>query len=127
MGLFGLFGKKREDSAAERRKMAKRLDGMALKYVVERDCDEAESEGDAAEVQSGAASDRVIGRSGALILKEDRLLVYSDADVIFRAKVDSLSMGMLLSGDGVILEGDDEENGGRHRKIIAYFTYYLKI
>lgn len=126
MGLFGLFGKKREDSAAERRRMAKRLDGMALKYVVERDSDEAEGADGEVAAQSGAAADRVIGRSGALILKEDRLLVYSDADVIFRARVDSLSMGMLLSGDGVILEGNDEENGGRHRKIIAYFTYYLK-
>ena len=42
------------------------------------------------------------------------------------AEIDRLSMSPLLSGEGIILEGNDTEHGGTHRKIIAYYTYYLK-
>ncbi len=112
MKLFGR--KKREDSPAFRRDMAKKIDGMSVKYVTER-----RGDGD-------TSGDFVIGRSGALIVKDRELLVYSSSDVVFRAEIDKLSMSPLLSGEGIILEGDDAEHGGEHRKIIAYYTYYLK-
>lgn len=116
MGIFNRFGKRREETPAFRRSMAKRLDGMAVKYVTERDSN-----------ADSASEEAVIGRGGALIVKASELLVYSDADVVFRGDIDRLSMSQLLSGDGVIIEGEDTEHGGKHRKIIAYYTYHLKI
>lgn len=106
--------KKREDSPAFRRDMAKKINGMSIKYVTER------------HGGGEAGDDSVIGRSGALIVRDGELIVYSSSDVVFRAEVDGLSMSPLLSGEGIILEGDDTEHGGAHRKIIAYYTYYLK-
>ena len=72
------------------------------------------------------SDDFVIGRDGALIVKDDCLLVYSSANVVFRGRIDELRMSELLSLEGVIIEGNDIEHDGRHRKVIAYYTYYLK-
>ena len=105
MKLFGR--KKREDSPAFRRDMAKKIDGMSIKYVTERH-DDSDTSGD------------------SVIVKDRELLVYSSSDIVFRAEIDRLSMSPLLSGEGIILEGNDTEHGGTHRKIIAYYTYYLK-
>ena len=99
-----------ENSVSFRWEMAHKLNGRAIKYVTERLDD----------------VDVVVGREGALILKEDELLVFSSADVVFRAKVPLLRMSELLSLEGVILTGPDIEHDGEERNIIAYYTYYLK-
>ncbi len=105
--MFG-FLKKKKTAAANGYEMAKKLDGKHLRYVSERI----------------DGQDYIIGKEGALILKGDELLVYASADVLFRAKVDNLDAAELMSLDGVVLEADDIEHGGTHRKVIAYYTYY---
>ncbi len=107
---FLKLGKNKEGSRAFRRKMAASLNGRHIKYVTERENYE----------------DSVIGREGALIVKEDELLVYSSADVVFRAKIDQLDASELMSKEGAILTGPDIEHGGRMRTVIAYYTYYIK-
>ena len=107
--LFGLFKKKRSEYP-DGREMAERLNGKHIKYVTERKDDE----------------DYVIGKEGALILKNDELLVFSSADIVFRCKVDELQASELLSLEGVILKGPDIEHGGEYRNVIAYYTYYIK-
>ncbi len=116
MGLFDKFrkAKPKENSLAYRRDMAKKLDGKHIKYVTERTA-----------LAGGGVDDLVIGRSGALIVKEDTLLVYASADVLARFKIDALSASELLSGDGVILGGEDLEHGSAVRTLIAYYTYYI--
>lgn len=109
--IKNLFKTNNENSKRFRRDMAKKIDGKKLKYVTER-IDEEES---------------VIGREGALICKEDELLVYSSSNVVFRARIDELLMNELLSMEGIILTGSDLEHGGVHRSIIAYYTYYRKV
>ncbi|MBQ9121841.1 MAG: hypothetical protein IJY12_05750 [Clostridia bacterium] len=112
---MGLFKKKvkKEDTPEYRRKMAERLNGKHIKYVSER------IEG----------IEEIIGREGALNLKDDEFLVFSAVkgghDVLFRAKVDDLSAWELLSLDGVVLTAADLEHGGERRTIIAYYKYYL--
>lgn len=105
-----LFSRKNTDSPSYRREAAKKLNGRAIKYVTERKED----------------VDLVIGHSGALIVKEDELIVFSDSDVVFRAKLDQLRSSELLSLEGVILTAPDIEHGGADRTVIAYYTYYLK-
>ena len=125
-----LFGAKKESSNAYRREMAKKLDGRAIKYVTERAVaatDAASVPGEASESLSYGTDDTVIGRSGALILKNDELLVYSSEKVIFRAKVEQLRASELMSLEGVILTAPDLENEGRVRTVIAYYTYYRKV
>lgn len=101
---------KNENSKNFKREMAKHLDGRHIKYVTERFDD----------------VDHVIGRDGALIVKNDELLVYSSANVVFRAKIDQLKMSELLSLEGAILTGADITQNGVERTIIAYYTHYIK-
>lgn len=115
MSLFDrLFRReKKENTVAFRREMAKRLDGKHLRYVTER-----------TETADGGSDETVIGREGALIVKEDALLVYASADVLMRLKIDEMTASELLSGDGVVLQGEDLEHEGETRCVIAYYTYY---
>ncbi len=101
--MIGLFKKKKNGFSADS------LHGKAIKYVTER-------------IGTG---DRVIGKSGALIIKEDELLVFSSSDVVFRGKKNDLKYSELLSGDGIIISGADIEHGGEERTVVAYYTYYL--
>ncbi|MBR6559176.1 MAG: hypothetical protein IKT70_09270 [Clostridia bacterium] len=88
--------------------MAKKIDGKHIKYVSERHSD----------------VDEIIGREGALIIKNDELIVYASQDILFRAKIDDLKAWELLSLDGVVLTAPDLEHDGIERTIIAYYKYY---
>ena len=109
MGLFSVFKKKKDpDSKAFRWEMAKNISGKHIKYVTEK--------------RNGV--DEVIGRSGGLNIRDDELLVFASADVLFRCKIDELQAWELLSKDGVVLTGPDLEHGGVERTIIAFYVYY---
>lgn len=92
--------------------MARSLDRRAIKYVAER--------------REGEDSDLVIGHVGEILLQGDEILVVAGDGELFRGKVADTAMSELMSLEGVILEGEDLAHGGAHRKIIAYYTYYLK-
>ena len=109
MGLFSVFKKKKDpDSKAFRWEMARNISGKHIKYVTEK--------------RNGV--DEVIGRSGGLNIRDDELLVFASADVLFRCKIDELQAWELLSKDGVVLTGPDLEHGGVERTIIAFYVYY---
>lgn len=88
--------------------MARSITGKHIKYVTEK--------------RNGV--DEVIGRSGGLNIRDDELLVFASADVLFRCKIDELQAWELLSKDGVVLTGPDLEHGGVERTIIAFYVYY---
>ncbi len=95
-----------------RRDFANELNGEHIKYVTERNGD----------------NEDVIGRDGALIVKdeEDIFLVYASREVLFRCPIPDLAAWYLMSGDGVVLTGPDIEHDGEVRTITAYFTYHRK-
>ena len=101
--MFGIFKKKKKGFSADS------LHGKAVKYVTERT----------------GTDDKVIGKSGALLIKGDELLVFSSSDVVFRGKKNELNYSELLSGDGIIIRGADIEHGGTERTVVVYYTYYL--
>jgi hypothetical protein len=105
------FFRPKPGTVAYNREMARKLNGRTIKYVTER-------------IDN---TDIVIGHSGALIVRGDEFIVFSSSDIVFRAKVDELQASELLSLEGVILTAPDYEHGGVERKIIAYYTYFLKI
>ncbi len=108
--MFSFFKKDKTKTLSYRRKMAERVGGQQIKYTTERKGDD----------------DIVIGHGGALILREDEILVYASQDIVFRCDVKDLDISELMSKDGAILEGPDKTQNGAHRKVIAYYTYYLK-
>ena len=90
--------------------MALSVNGKHIRYVTEKVDD----------------VDEVIGRSGGLNIRDDEMILYASADVVFRCKLDDLQIWELLSKDGVVLTGPDIESGGRIRTVIAYYVYYRK-
>lgn len=110
---MGLFGKKKNDPNSKkfRWEMARSVEGQHIKYVTEKKDGEV---------------DEVIGRNGGLNIRDDEVIVYASAKVLFRCKVDDLQIWELLSKDGVVLTGPDIESGGKERTVVAYYVYYRK-
>lgn len=107
-----LFRPKNAAGRRFREEMAKQLDRRTVKYVTER--------------KAGEDSDTVIGRAGEILRRGDEILVIAGDGTLFRGKIADTAMSELMSLEGVIFEGEDLEHGGKRRKIIAYYTYYLK-
>ena len=110
-----MFGKKKHwtkskniNSKRYKNDLANYLDGRHLKCVTER-IDGIEE---------------VIGKSGAIIKKEDELIIYSSQDIVLRTKIDDLYAWELLSLEGVVITAHDLEHGGEERSIIAYYSYW---
>lgn len=101
--------KKEKADAAVCRELIGRLNGRVIKYVTERDADNTDS---------------VIGKEGSLSVRDGELIVLASQKIVFRCRTCALHASELLSLEGVILEGPDDENESRQRKIIAYYKYY---
>ncbi len=113
MGLFKKIGEKigkskNPDSKRFKWDMARKICGHHVRYVTEK--------------RNGV--DEVIGREGALNLRDDELLVFASADVLMRCKVEEMQAWELLSRDGVVITAPDLEHGGVERTVIVYYVYY---
>ena len=112
MSFFSkIFGsKKNPNSYAFRLEKAKELHGQVVKYVTEN--------------RNG--NEDVIGRGGALTLKDDTFIVDSSGDRLFVCNVADLEASTLMSGDGVIVKGPNLLEDGKVRTITVHFVYYRK-
>ena len=109
MGLFKkMFKSKNPDSKRFKWDMARRIANHHVRYVTEK--------------RNGV--DEVIGREGALNIKDDELLVFASADVLMRCKIEEMQAWELLSRDGVVITAPDLEHGGIERTVIVYYVYY---
>jgi hypothetical protein len=91
--------------------LANYLDGKSLKCVSER--------------INGI--EELIGHKGAIIRKEDELLVYASQNVLLRTKIQYLQAWELLSLEGVVITAPDLERDGEERIVIAYYSYYREL
>ena len=89
-----------------RRKMAKKLHGMHIKYVMERLEDE---------------DDIIIGREGALITRNGEFIVFASQKDVFRSVIDETDISELMSLGGAIITGVDLITG-KERSVIAHYT-----
>ena len=99
---------KNPDSKRFRYDMAKQICGHHVKYVTEK--------------KDGV--DEVIGRSGALNIRDDQLLVFASSDILMRCRIEEMQAWELLSKDGVVITAPDLEHDGVERTIIVYYVYY---
>ena len=106
--LFGI-GKK-EGSYAYRLERAKELHGQVIKYVTERRND----------------NDDVVGRGGALTVKEGNFIVDSSGDRLFVAEIGELDVSWLMSGNGVVVSGPNLLEDGKMRTLTVHFVYHRK-
>lgn len=102
--MFGLGKVSKE--VKFRRKMAKKLHGMHIKYVMERLSDE---------------DDIIVGREGALLIRGDEFIVFASQKDVFRSRIDETDFSELMSLGGVIISGFDILSGNE-RSVIAHYT-----
>lgn len=108
--MFGFKKKtpKNTDSPEFRRYMCEKLDGRALKYILERDPEKG---------------DYVIGKGGVLSLYEGDFTVVCGGKALFVCKAEDLQAWEFMSLDGATLTGIDKITG-KERTVLAYYTYY---
>ena len=99
---------KNPDSKRYKWDMAKQICGHHVKYVTEE--------------KNG--THEVIGRSGALNIRDDELLVFASADVLMRCKIEEMQAWELMSHDGVVITAPDLEHEGKVRTVIVHYVYY---
>ena len=102
---------KNPDGKRYKKDMARHLDGMALKCVTER--------------INGI--EEVIGKSGAIILKGDELIVYSGQEILIRVNIFAMKAWELMSLDGVVITFPDPAAEEGERTVVAYYSYYRKL
>ena len=113
MGIGSFFknlGKNKDSTSKKTRwEMAERISKNPIKYVTEKQND----------------VDVVVGKSGGFNIRDEELIVFSSAKVVFRADIEGLEIWELLSKDGVVITGYDKESNSQ-RTIIAHYVYYRK-
>lgn len=108
-----MFGKKKKppkdtNSPEFRLYMCNKLDGMSLKYILERDPEKG---------------DYVIGKGGVLSLYNGDFSVVCEGKALFVCKADELHAWEFMSLDGATLTGFDKVKN-KERTVLAYYTYY---
>lgn len=108
--MFGLRKRPPKDTNSPefRLYMCEKLDGMSLKYILERDPEKG---------------DRVIGKGGILTLYNGKFSVVCEGKAIFVCEPTQLLAWEFMSLDGATLTGFDEVQH-KERTILAYYTYY---
>ena len=112
VSIFGkLFGKKNKPGTpAYRAEQARKLHGQAVKYVTEH----------------VNGNEDIIGRGGSVSVVDDRLIVDSSGERLFICPIRELDASWLMSGNGVVLKGENLLEDGRQRTITVHFVYYRK-
>ncbi len=106
-----MFGKISRKEKKQKYAMADHLDGKSLRCVGEK--------------KDGI--EEIVGKNGAIIRKEDTIIIYSSQDIVLRCRIEEMEAGELLSLDGVIITAPDIEHGGEIRTVIAYYSYWREL
>ena len=111
MSLFKkLFSKKSDKAGAGHKEQVLSLHGADIKYVTE--------------YING--NDNVVGRGGKITVKDGVLLIDSSGERLFKCEVKNVGINFLMSGDGVIISGANDLEGGNARVLTVHFVYYRK-
>ena len=97
---MGLFSKKKKGDMSEVLAYNKK----AVSYVVERK----------------GSEENVIGRTGAVSVDDDKLVIMCDGDEGVRLSVEGIVCAELMSHNGADIKGVDPETGQRRHIVIHY-------
>ena len=106
---MGLFRKKPKNP-----ELLSTFDGRCVKYVTKRNPHE-----------DGTVTYDIIGKSGRIAVVDDELRVLCGEIDVFRCSVADSKYYLLMSGDGVTVEGPNAVSG-EYDTVTAYYTYYRK-
>lgn len=106
---MGLFKKKNKNEA-----LLKTFDGREVKYVTLR-----------VPHNDGTVTYDIIGKSGRIAVVGDNIRVICGEIDVFTCPVADSKYYLLMSGDGVTVEGQNQVSG-EYDTVTAYYTYYRK-
>lgn len=106
---MGLFKKKNKNEA-----LLKTFDGREVKYVTKR-----------VPHNDGTVTYDIIGKAGRIAVVGDNIRVICGEIDVFTCPVADSKYYLLMSGDGVTVEGQNQVSG-EYDTVTAYYTYYRK-
>lgn len=106
---MGLFKKKTQNET-----LLKTFDGREVKYVTLRN-----------QHDDGTVSYDIIGKAGRIAVVDDNIRIICGVVDVFTCPVADSKYYLLMSGDGVTVEGQNSVTG-KYDTVTAYYTYYRK-
>ena len=106
---MGLFKKNNKNTS-----LLKTFDGREVKYVTKRNVH-----------PDGTVTYDIVGKSGRIAVIGAYIRIICGEKDIFNCKVSDSKYYLLLSGDGVTVEGQNTVSGN-YDTVTAYYTYYRK-
>ena len=107
---MGLFSRKKNKNTD----LLKTFDGRCVKYVTRKNVH-----------PDNTVTYDIAGKSGRIAVVGDEIRVICGEIDVFRCKTQDTKYYLLLSGDGVTVEGENSVTG-QYDYITAYYTYYRK-
>ena len=106
---MGLFNKKHKNQD-----LLRTFDGRELKYVTKRN-----------KHPDGTVTYDIIGKLGRIAVIGEYIRIICGEIDVFNCKIDDSKYYLLMSGDGVTVEGENTVTG-KYDTVTAYYTYYRK-
>ena len=106
---MGFFKKKNKNET-----LLKTCDGRELKYVTTRVVHD-----------DGSVTYDIVGKSGRIAVVDDNIRIICGVLDVFTCPVSDSKYYLLMSGDGVTVEGQNQVTG-QYDVVTAYYTYYRK-
>lgn len=103
------FRKKIDD---DYKQVLKKLDGRQVKYVTRRILNE-----------QGSPEELILGKEGRVTALETDISVLVGVEEVYRAPIEDTQCSELLSGDGVVVKGQNHITG-QQDTLVAYYKYY---
>ncbi len=106
---MGLFKKKNKNIS-----LLSTFDGREVKYVTKR-----------VVKPDGAVEYLIVGKMGRIAVIDDQIRIICGEKDIFNCKTENSKYFLLMSGDGVTVEGENTVSG-EYDTVTAYYSYYRK-
>ncbi len=106
---MGLFTKKNKNES-----LLKTFDGREVKYVTKRNAHD-----------DGTVTYDIIGKAGRIAVVGENIRIICGEIDVFTCPVSESKYYLLMSGDGVTVEGKNRVTD-KYDTVTAYYTYYRK-
>ena len=106
---MGLFKRKKRNED-----LLRTFDGREVKYVTKRVAH-----------NDGTVTYDIIGKSGRIAVIGEYIRIICGEIDVFNCKIDESKYYLLMSGDGVTVEGENTVTGN-YDTVTAYYSYYRK-
>ncbi len=106
---MGLFKKKNKNE-----QLLKTFDGREVKYVTKR-----------IQHEDGTVTYDIVGKAGRIAVVGDTIRIICGVIDVFTCPVSDSKYYLLMSGDGVTVEGQNQVSN-EYDVVTAYYTYYRK-